>query len=886
MLQRLNARLRALWYWNRRESELDQEIRFHLSEETDERVAAGLPADEAGRAAQRDFGNVTRIREQTRDVWVWPWLQDVGQDVRFAARLLIRDRWFTLAAAGVLALGIGANGAGFTLVYGALRAELPFHEPGRIMLLWTEDDRARRSRSSEPDYEDWRTEARSFSDLAAMLDSTINLSDKVGAAQRVRGAYVTANLFRLLGEAPAVGRDFRVSDDQPGAAAVTIIGHRVWQNRYNSDPAVLGRTHTVNGTVATIVGVMPPRMRFPDGVDIWVPRAQLPREVLTGQRDTRNLRVFGRLADGVSVEQARVELASIGRQLGQQYPATNEHVVPALAPYGEIDRVEDIEVFLLFQGAVAFVLLIACANVANLLIARAGRRSGEMSVRAALGASRWRIVRQLLIESILLASVGGIGGVGLAVAGVRWFDAATQGAGLPYWITFPMDWVVIAFIAAICLATSALFGLAPALHVARTYVSEGMKEAGRSHTGGLRARRWAHVLIAAELALTLIVLSGAGFMVQSFLATVERSDPGVDASLLTMEFYLPPTTYPEVEARAAFFRQFEDRLHGIAAIEASAITTHVPLEGRIRRRLTMDGRGAQTGDGIALVGTLMVGDDYFETLDVQLLRGRPFTRIDGQPGQEAAIVNRRFTEMYFADDDPVGRRIRLDLHDQSSGAVATPWVTIVGVAPNIPQQAVRALGQRLPLAYLPHRTESPSSGILLVRSRGNSREITTLVQDNLRAIDPNLPLFNIQSLEQRIADQRIGYKVIGATFSTFALIALLLSAVGLYAVTANSVTQRTPEIGLRVALGAQPHQVMWLVLRLAVRPLIIGIPLGLAGAFGVGQLLQSMLFQTSPTDATTLISIVVVLMSVVAMACLIPARRAARLDPAVALRWE
>ncbi len=238
MLQRLNARLRALWYWNRRESELDQEIRFHLSEETDERVAAGLPADQAGRAAQRDFGNVTRIREQIRDVWVWPWLQDVGQDVRFAARLLIRDRWFTLAAAGVLALGIGANGAGFTLVYGALRAELPFHEPGRIMLLWTEDDRARRSPSSEPDYEDWRTEARSFSDLAAMLGSTINLSDKVGAAQRVRGAYVTANLFRLLGEAPAVGRDFRASDDQPGAAAVTIIGHRVWQNRYNSDPAV------------------------------------------------------------------------------------------------------------------------------------------------------------------------------------------------------------------------------------------------------------------------------------------------------------------------------------------------------------------------------------------------------------------------------------------------------------------------------------------------------------------------------------------------------------------------------------------------------------------------------------------------------------------------
>ena len=886
MLQRFRARLRALWNWNRQESDLDQEIRFHLSEETDERVAAGLSPDRARVAAQRDFGNVTRIREATRDVWVWPWLQDVGQDVRFAARLLLKDRWFTLAAAGVLALGIGANSAGFTLVYGALGAELPFHEPGRIMLFWTEDDRAQRSPSSERDYEDWRAEARSFSHLAATLGSTINVSDADRAAERVRGAYVTSNLFRLLGEVPAIGRDFTAADDQPGADPVTIIGHRVWQSRYNSDPAVLGRTLTANGKVAAIVGVMPSGMRFPDGVDIWVPRAQLPLEVLTGRRDTRNLRVVGRLADGVSVEQARVELASIGRQLGEAYPATNEHVAPALIPYGEVDRVEDVEIFLVLQGSVALVLLIACANVANLLIARAARRAGELSVRAALGASRWRIVRQLLVESVMLAFVAGVAGVGLAVAGVRWFDAATQDAGLPYWITFTMDWMVLAFIAAICLATSVLFGLAPALHVARTYVSEGMNEAGRGNTGGLRARRWAHALIAAELALTLVVLAGAGFMVQSFLATVERSDPGVDTSLLTMELYLPLTTYPEAEARSALFRQFEERLDGVAVIEASAVTTHVPLGGRTRRRLTVDGRWAQGDAGPELVGTLMVGDAYFETLDVQLLRGRTFNPTDGQLGRETAIVNRRFSQMHFADSDPVGRRIKLDLPDQPIGTADPPWLTIVGVAPDIPQQAVRALGPRLPLVYLPHRAESPRAGVLLVRSRGNPPEVTALVQDTMRAVDPNLPLFNIQTLEQRIAEQRTGYQVIGATFSAFALIALLLSAVGLYAVTAYAVTQRTQEIGLRVALGARSGQVLWLILRLAVRPLIIGLPLGVAGALGVGQLLQSVLFQTSPTDPTTLIAIVAVLLSVLVMACLVPARRAARLDPTVALRLE
>ena len=507
-------------------------------------------------------------------------LIDLWQDVRFAARVLIKDRWFTLAAVTALALGIGANVAVFTFVNAVLMRGLPFHEPDRIVALWTEDDRARRLSTSELDYEDWRAEARSFSELAATLSSTMNISDEGRAPERVQGAYVTATLFRLIGQPPVIGRDFTARDDQPGAAPVTIIGHTVWQNRYDSDPNVLGRTLKANSKMVTIVGVMPPDMRFPDNVDIWVPRAQLPPELLTGLRDSRNLQVIGRLADGVSVEQARVELASIGQRLNQAYPATNENLTPNLMPFHEREANAELRlVFWSLQGAVAFVLLIACANVANLLLARSAHRSQEISVRAALGASRWRVVRQLLVESVMLACIAGVAGFGLAVAGVRWFDAATQNVGKPYWMEFTMDGVVFAFIAAVCLATGVIFGLAPALHVSKTDLNEVLREGGRGGTGGLRARRWTRTLIIVELALTLVLLAGAGFMMRSFL-TLYRMDPGVDTSrLLTMEIYLPLTKYPEVGPRTQLFRQFEERLRGISAIEASAMATAAPFGG-------------------------------------------------------------------------------------------------------------------------------------------------------------------------------------------------------------------------------------------------------------------------------------------------------------------
>jgi putative ABC transport system permease protein len=450
---------------------------------------------------------------------------------------------------------------------------------------------------------------------------------------------------------------------------------------------------------------------------------------------------------------------------------------------------------------------------------------------------------------------------------------------------FTMDGTVFAFIAAICLATGVLFGLAPALHVSKTDVNEVLKEGGRGGSGGLRVRRWTRTLIITEVALTLVLLAGAGFMMRSFL-TMYQMDPGLETSrLLTMQIYLPLTKYPEVGPRTELFRQFEERLRGISAIEASAMATAAPLGGGAQRALAIDGRPTPVGVEPPVVTTVNVGDDYFEALDLQLLRGRVFTAADGLPGQQSAIVNRRFVAIHFPDEDPIGRRIKLNVQNSAPNTPEPAWLTIAGVAPDIRQSGLQD-PETDPVVYGPHRTESPRSGVLILRTAGDPASVTALVRDTLRVLEPDLPLFNIQTLDQRLAEQRWQFQIFGTMFGTFALMALVLSAVGLYAVTAYSVTRRTQEIGLRVALGARPWQVQWLILRLALGQLAIGVTIGVAGAFGVGQLLQSLLVQTSPTDPTTLFSIVALLLSVAVVACLWPARRAARLNPMVALHHD
>ena len=452
----------------------------------------------------------------------------------------------------------------------------------------------------------------------------MNVSEEGRAPERFQGPYISANAFKLIGQAPLVGRDFLPDDDRPGAAAVVILGNGIWKNRYGSDPGVIGRSIKVNDVPSIVIGVMPEGFKFPNSADLWLPLAQMPR--LTEQkRDARNLDVFGRLAANSTLPQAQSEMRTIASKLALDYPETNKDITARVMTFN--DRVNGGPIKLIFlslMGAVGFVLLIACANVANLLLARSASRAREMSVRVSLGASRWRIVRQLLVESVLLSMISGLLGLALAYVGVRLFDSVTQDVGKPYWIKFTMDAQVFAFFAAVCLGTGIVFGLAPALHVSKTDLNEVLKEGGRSGSSGIRARRWTGVLIVAELALTLVLLAGAGLMMRSFL-TLYRLDVGVETShLLTMRLALPTQKYPTHEQRRIFYDRLDQRLAAIGGIHAATIATNMPLGGGNGRLLAIDGRPPAAGEQPQTVTQVTIGPRYFETLGLRILRGRTF----------------------------------------------------------------------------------------------------------------------------------------------------------------------------------------------------------------------------------------------------------------------
>ena len=779
----------------------------------------------------------------------------------------------------------------FTLVNAVLFRGLPFDDPESIVAVWAENAQNQQTGFTHPNYLDLRDQARTLESLAAILNASVNLADDGQPPERLQGGYVSSNFFRMLGEQPVLGRDFVDDDDREGANPAVLLGHNVWQNRYDGDPGVLGLTIRVNSLVTTVIGVMSPNMRFPNNTDVWIPAHMLPPDVRIESRFRGNgsFQVVGRLASGSSIELAREEFQAIGRRLADEYPEANRELGFNLMSFAEREAQGEIRlIFLMLMGAVFFVLLVACANVANLLLARSADREREIAVRVSMGATRWRIVRQLLIESILLAILAGAAGLSLSVFGVRWFDAAvTENVGKPYWMEFTMDPIVFVFMAGVCLATAVLFGLAPALQVSKTDVNEVLKEGSRGSSGGRRARRWADALIVGEIVLTLVLLSGAGFMMGSFLK-LASTDLGVETSrLLTMSIYLPLTQYPEPDPRRELFENLEEQMGTVGAIQASALVTALPFGGGGNPAVEVDGmgdgRGDDTGEARPRTTVIWVSDGYLDALGVQMVRGRWLGPDDGLPGSEVAVVNERFVEMHLNGGDPLGRRIRFG--NQAADAPDDNWVTIVGVMPNIRQRAVEEI-ETDPVVYMPLRSNPVRQVALMVRTSADLGNATPLVQEAMRAVQPDLAFFNIMTMNQYLAQRRWVFRVFGLMFSVFAGIALILSAVGLYSVTAHSVTQRTQEIGIRVAHGAHPRQVTWLVLRRALVQLGIGLPIGLAGAAAVGQLLQSVVVQTSATDPLILGTIVLVLAVVAVVACIIPAQRASRLDPMVALRVE
>ncbi len=807
------------------------------------------------------------------------WIYDIAQDVRFALRLLIKERWFTFSAIGALALGIAVTTTMVTIINGYHFRGLPVDDPDRILYLGTRNESGRTSGMSYQDYQDWRT-SRSFAGTAAFAGAVMTIGDKDLSPDSAGGAYVSASAFGILGETPVLGRGFLPADDRPGAPGVAILGHRLWTMRYEADPNVIGRSIAINGNPVTVIGVMADGFEFPFRQELWLPLALMPG-IETQRRDERGLGVFGRLAGRVSAAQAQAELAGIAAALAKAYPETNQKIEPMVVPFGEgqVGRLQDQQPPLALIATAAFVLLIACVNVANLLLARSAGRAREIAIRASVGATRWRIVRQLIVEHLMLAFAAGGLGLWLSRFGVQ-FIADAFGRNVPYWMRFTVDGRVLAILVGLCVVTSLVFGLAPALFVSKTNAAAVMKEAARS--GSPRARKWTNALLVAELAVALTLLASAALIMRSFLA-LYRTDTIVDASrILTIALTVPEKRYATPEQRAGLYQQLDERLSAIPGIPFATVASSRPFVAAPSRTLSFGDRPAgATGAVQPSVAVVWIGSRYFESLGVQVQRGRGFTTLDGAPGHDAAIVNQRFADAHFANANPLGQRIRLS--QDKTDPRPSPWLTIVGVSPTI-RQAV-ASGAR-PAVYLPLRTHAGAGAAILAGRVAHPATLAPILRKTVASLDPTVTLHNVRPLNELRADSRLQPRLVGTVLSAFAMIALLLSMVGLYAMTAYAVLQRTHEIGVRMALGAQPRQVVWLFVRCSLWPLGIGLFLGLVGAFLAGQLLRGILLQTGVTGWTTIGFIVLLFVSVALAACFFPARKAARLDPLNVLRYE
>jgi len=706
------------------------------------------------------------------------------QDARFGFRMLLKSPAFTSVIILVLALGIGANTTVFTLVNAVLFKGLPFVHPEEIMALGSSNLTKGRERMgvSYPDYRDWRAQSRSFKDLEAFETVSLNVSDNSALAERLRGARVSANTFVLIGQKPILGRDFLPAEDRPGAPAVCIIGYGIWKARYGGDPSIIGRTVRLNEVPAVIVGVMPEGMKFPLGQDLWLPL------VPTGnyeKRDWRGLNVFGRLLHGVTMASARADLDTIAIRLDKEYPKSNQGLRATVKPYNDEFNGGQIRVvFLALLGAVAFVLLIACANVANLLLSRSLSRSREVSIRTALGASRWRLVRQLLMESVLLGLIGGLVGLALSFWGVRMFDLAVADVGKPYWIKFTMDYTVFAYFAAVSLATGLLFGLAPAFHASKVDINEALKEGGRGTSGGSRMKFLSGALVVVELALAVVLLSGAGLMIRSFLK-MYTMDLGVRKdNLLVMRYNLADAKYPTPEAQLRFHERLLADIQATPGVESVAMASNLPMQGSYGWKYEIEGEAPQEPDKRKSASGIVITPQYFRTCGVQVLRGRAFSSSDGLPGNDVAIVNERFAREHWQHGDAIGKRMRLFKEDGKQSQAPQPeWLRVVGIVPQLRQNDPTRI-ETDALIYVPLRQEALRFVGVIAHTNVPPSSLAAAFKKVVQKIDENQPVFGVQTLEEMLVEQRWPFRVFGSLFAIFAIIALVLASVGIYAVMA------------------------------------------------------------------------------------------------------
>jgi putative ABC transport system permease protein len=902
-LRRLIGGGQALLHDRKARQELDDELRSYLEIAIAEKIHRGMSREEATRAARLDAGLVSLdgVKERVREVGWEVWIDVLWQDVRFAARLLAKDRAFTAAAVVALGLAIGLNTSVFAVINAAFLRDVPLDDPERLLTIRLRDSRAPQPGRdlngpsqgaavisvSFADLRDWREQTTAFAGLAASISGTMTLSGDGAPAERLRGSYLTANTFRVLRVAPILGRDFSAADDTVGAPGMLMLGYGVWQTRYGGDPSVIGRTVRVNDVPATIVGVMPRGFNYPFVDQVWQAIASSP-DFGGATRTTRNLGVVGRLKPEASLSRASAELDAVITRLADTYPETYRNLASFARPLRDLYPTPPLPMLATMMGAVAFVLLIAYANLANLLLARSIRRSREIAIRMALGSSKRRVVRQFLIECVLIALGGGVLGLVLSLYGVKEIAIAFEPieAGIPlgslasnqpFWVNVNPNATLYAFVGSLSLVSAFAFGLLPAWQMSATRVNDTLKTESRPGGGTPLGRRWASSLLVAELALALVLLSGAGLLWRDFIDQY-RQDPVIDTSgVVAMRLALPVQKYAEASDRKRFLERLNQRLGEISAFSAVTIATRAPMElGVPVREVVIEGSDTAVGEKPPLVSYLLTGSRYFETLNLPLVRGRGLQNVDGRAGQEGAVVDERFATRFFPQLDPIGRRIR----------VGTPgvWYTVVGVARALPLFGPPP--ERRPLVYAPLQAEPAPDAQAAIIAKGPLATVSARLREEVRAMDPALALFGIETLDQARARARVPARLFSTWFGALAVVALLLAAVGVSAITAHSVTQRTEEIGVRMALGADPRDVVRMFVFRTLRLLALAVVLGLSGAIAVGRLLGLFAQRAGLIDPATLTIVAIVLGSVTVLATLIPARRAARVDPLVALRAE
>jgi putative ABC transport system permease protein len=799
-------------------------------------------------------------------------------DLRFAFRQLRRNPGFTAVAVLTLALGIGVNTMIFSVVNAVVLRPLPFPDPERLVFLFENNlpKGVRRMSLSYPDYLDWRAQNTVFTDLGLQGETTCTLTGRADPV-RVQGAVVTASLFSVLGVRPIVGRHFRSEEGQPGAAPVALISYGLWQQRFGGDSNLVGQTLTLDGRSHTVVGIMPAGFAFPEAAQLWTP---LVIDNPASQRMTHLYKGLARLKPGITLEQAGAELNTIAGRIAEAHPKTHTDVGATLGPLRDYWVDEwSVRVWLLL-GAVSFVLAIACANVANLLLARALSRRKEFAMRAALGASRWRTVRQLLTESLLLSGAGALVGLGLSRWGLDTVLAVIP-VDIPFWMQFSIDGRVLAFTLAVATATSVLFGLAPAWGAARTDLTETLKENARSATAGHARLRLRTALVVAEVALAVVLLSGAGLMIVSFLR-LHQVTPGFNPEqVVVFDLSLPPEKYADANQRTAFYRSLRERVSAVPGVKAAAAISHLPLgDNQWANIYTVEGQEAVRHSDVPYGPVRVVTPGYFRTLEVPLLAGRDFSDADtaGAPG--AAIIDAAFTRRYFPTNDPLGHRIKL-AYPNDPGR----WMTIVGVAGEARQYGLNQ--KQEPGFYLPHPQVPFADLTMTVRTAvADPGSVTAALRHEVHQLDPDLPVSNLRTMPEVVSRSCWAPRLLSQLFALFSVLGIALAAVGIYAVMACSVTQRTHEIGVRMALGAQRADVLKLVVRQGMEAVGLGLILGLGANFGLLRLLASQLYEVGALDLTTYGGAALLILGVALAACYLPAHRATRVDPMVALRCE